>query len=84
MRLALATSSGLVALGFALLFVGWTQTSTRRDVATQLPFVVSASMVGVALVGIGAGLVAALVLRGVDRDRFAVIARIVTSLEDSP
>ena len=83
LRLAIGASAAMVVTGFMLIGFGAAQTRTRTDVAAQAPYVVSAALAGLALVAIGAVLVAVLVLRGVDRDRHAAIADLFVAMQSA-
>jgi len=48
----------LVAAGLVAVVAGWTYVQNTRDVAVQVAYLASGGIVGVALVAIGAGLVA--------------------------
>ena len=73
-------SAALVYLGFVLIAFGAVAIGDRKDPTTQVPYLVSAGISGLALIGLGAGLVAVLVLRTIGSPARQAIAELIDAL----
>lgn len=73
---------GVAILGFILIVVGWGQVAAETQVYLQLPYVVSAALIGLGMVLVGLTVlnIATRQRDAVDRDR--QIARLVATLEE--
>ena len=73
---------GVSVLGFVLIAVGWGQVAGETQVYLQLPYVVSAAVVGLGLVIVGLTVLNIVTRQrdGIDRDR--QITQLVTILEE--
>lgn len=75
--------SGVVVAGFALLAQAWRGAAATLFVPYQVPFVISGALLGVALVGLGLGLIVVHLERTVaalERRRVAEVQRGVVAL----
>jgi len=76
------TGVALAVAGFLLIAVGWGQVAAETQVHRQLPYVVSAALVGLGLVMVGLTVlnIATRQRDGIDRDR--QIAQLVSIIEE--
>jgi uncharacterized membrane protein YphA (DoxX/SURF4 family) len=77
---AAALSVALVVAGVVSVLTGWVLVSNEDDVAVQTTYVVSAGLIGLALMGIGAVLLDVIVGRRLEVDRRRALARVLMAL----